>query len=319
MKSFKFISTIILLSLILSVSGCKKKTEISSVVRIGIQPSAAFIPLYIARYKGFIEDALAPKKINVIWQDFESGPPMNESLAADMTDIGVIGDVPTVIALSNFTPMKLIGIPARGANAYALLASKDNADFNSSKDLKNKKIATVFGSTGHNFTTLLLKKCGLTFSDIEFINVSAKEAESSLASGLADGIVIWEPNITRLVDKSAAKIIAYGSETTLKGTNGFVCREEFLETNKETVATILKEYEKAASLIPELDEETIAKLAAKLQVSGEQIKAISNIYDFEVSISKEDIESLQDTIKFLVDIGNLSKPYDIKSKIESLK
>lgn len=316
---FKFISIIILLSSVISVSSCKKNHETSSVVRIGIQPSAAFIPLYIARDKGFIEDALAPKKIDVVWQDFESGPPMNESLAADMTDIGVIGDVPTVIALSNSTPMKLVGIPARGANAYALLASGNNTAFSSSKDLKTKKIATVFGSTGHNFTTLLLKKYGLTFSDIEFINISAKEAESSLTSGLADAVVIWEPNITRLVANSTAKIIAYGSETPLKGTNGFVCREEFLETNRDTVAVILNEYEKAASLIPELDEGTLAKIAAKFQVSGEQIKSISNIYDFSVSITNEDIESLQDTISFLVDIGNLTKPYNIESKIEYLK
>ena len=217
-------SLIVIVSVILQIFliSCKKTNGQERNVRIAIQPSAAFIPLYIARYKGFIEDSLAQKKVSVQWQDFESGPSINESLSADMSDIGVIGDVPTVLALANSTPMKLVGIPARGPDAYAVLTQKQNTAFNSAKELKGKKIATVFGSTGHNFTTLLLKKFGLTFDDIEFINISSTEAETILVSDLADALVIWEPNITRLTEKGVAKVIARGSETSLKGTNGFV-------------------------------------------------------------------------------------------------
>jgi sulfonate transport system substrate-binding protein len=47
-------------------------------VHIAIQPSAAFIPLYVAREKGYIEEALAEYGVEVVWNDFESGPPMNE-------------------------------------------------------------------------------------------------------------------------------------------------------------------------------------------------------------------------------------------------
>ena len=215
---------IILLSIYLSLCFCsctkEKKIVNQKTVRIGIQPSAGFIPLYIARYTGLIETALKDDKITVIWQDFESGPPMNESLSADMTDIGVIGDVPTVTALSNTnsTSMKMVGVPARGSNAYAMLSLKNNDTFNSSKDMKGKKIATVFGSTGHNFTTKLLAKNSLTFNDIDFLSISASDAEAALVTGLADAVVIWEPNITRLIDKNIAKIIAYGDETGLKGT-----------------------------------------------------------------------------------------------------
>lgn len=317
----KKISLLLLLSIILQISliSCKKTNEQERCVRIAIQPSAAFIPLYIARYKGFIEDALAPKKVSVQWQDFESGPPINESLFADMSDIGVIGDVPTVIALANSTPMKLVGIPARGPDAYAVLTQKSNGSFNSAKELKGKRIATVFGSTGHNFTTLLLKKYGLTFDDIEFLNISASEAENTLISGLADAFVIWEPNITRLTEKGVAKVIARGSETSLKGTNGFIAREEFLSENADIIKTILKEYIRAAELIPDLDSKTKERVAAQLNLSEGQLDSIASIYDYNINISTDDIDSLQDTIRFLVDIGNLSKPYNIETKIERMK
>ena len=83
----------------------------------------------------YIEDELQPMNVTVVWQDFESGPPMNQSLAAGLSDIGVIGDVPTVTALSAGNAMKLVGIPASGPDAYAMLARADDKSFKSSADM----------------------------------------------------------------------------------------------------------------------------------------------------------------------------------------
>ena len=253
---------------------CNEKKYPPRTVRIAIQPSAAFIPLYIARYSNLIEKALAPKNISVVWQDFESGPPMNDSLTAELTDIGVIGDVPTVRALSGSTGMKLVGIPARGPNAYALIASANNSSINSYKDIKGKKIATVFGSTGHNLVKKLLEKANLSFEDISFINIAASDAEYVLRTEKADAVVIWEPNITRLVEKGIAKIVAQGDETNLRGTNGFVVREEYLTSNSDIIYEILNQYTEAVKLIPSLNGEMLSKLSLALKVNEDQIKSI---------------------------------------------
>lgn len=316
-KSFPVTLFLIFLSTFLSFS-CREKTVAPPrTVRIAIQPSAAFIPLYIARYSNQIEEALAPKNVTVVWQDFESGPPMNESLAADLTDVGVIGDVPTCLALSGDTKMRLVGIPASGPNAYALLARVDADDFNSYKDLKGKKIATVFGSTGHNFVKKLLEKAGLTFDDVEFINITASSAEQVLAEHTADAVAIWEPNVTRLLDKRIAKIIAQGSETNLRGTNGFVVRDEFLADNDDIIAEILNQYSIAVQKIDGLDPEMLAKLSQALNVTGPQIKTIAKKYDFSVRITSRDIDSLQDTITFLVGINNIQNAYRIGNFVDN--
>ena len=290
---------------------CKGKTYPPRTVRIAIQPSAAFIPLYIARYSHQIEEALAPKNVTVVWQDFESGPPMNESLTADLTDIGVIGDVPTARALAGATRMRLVGVPASGPNAYALIARKDNSAFNSYKDLKGKKIATVFGSTGHNFVTKLLEKANLSFEDIEFVNIQAGQAEQVLVNSAADAVAIWEPNITRLLDKGIAKIVAQGDETNLRGTNGFVVRDEYLADNGDIISEILKQYAIAVKKIPDLDPQILAQLSETLGITEKQIKSISQKYNFSVKIMDEDISALQDTISFLASINNLQHEYRI--------
>lgn len=299
--------------------GCKEKTKkVPHTVNIAIQPSAAFIPLYIARYKGFIEEALKPMNVTVVWQNFESGPPMTQSLNAEMSDIGVIGDVPSVSALSAGEAMKIVGIPASGANAYAMLARTDDSTFNSSADMKGKKIATVFGSTGHNFTTKLLEKNGLSFDDIDFLSISVGEAENALVSKTCDAIVIWEPNVTRLIDSGVAKIVATGSETDLRGTNAFVVRSEYLAEHSDVIKVILEQYYKAVQIIPVLDEETLLKLSNALKIKPEQVLKIAEKYDFSITVSQTDIASLQNTVNFLVGIGNISVPYNVSTKIENM-
>ena len=311
-KAHSLLSALIL-TFILTFTGCKPQERS---VRIAIQPSAAFIPLYVARYTNSIKNALAKKNVSVIWQDFESGPPMNESLSADMSDIGVIGDVPTVLALSGSTKMKLVGIPARGPDAYAMIARSDDSSFNSYIDMKDKRIATVFGSTGHNFTKKLLEKAGLSFEDIEFINIAASEAEEVLTDGIADAVIIWEPNVTRIIDKGIAKIVAQGHETDLRGTNGFVVREEYLKENADIIKEILLQYEKAVKTLENADEDLYQKLSLALNISEAQIKSIMKKYDYSVSVTHEDQKALQDTIAFLESIHNLKYEYWVESYIE---
>ena len=318
MKSKKFaLAVIFAVCVSLFTTGCNRsKTQFTRSVRIAIQPSAAFIPLYVSRYSGEMEKALAKMNVKVIWQDFESGPPMNESLQADLSDIGVIGDVPTVLSLAGATHMKLVGVAASGPNAYAMLARSDNKSLNSYRDLKGKRIATVFGSTGHNFTKKLLEKAGLTFDDVEFSNISVSDASLQLRAGTVDAVVIWEPNVTRLIESGEAKIIAQGEDTDLRGTNGIVVREEYLSDNKDIVKEVLNQYAHAVKELSTLDTETLTKLAFALNVTKEQVKTLVKKYDYTVGITQKDEEALQDTIHFLVSINNLTNEYRVENCVD---
>ena len=153
-------------------STADNKNDSSSVVNIAIQPSAAFVPLYVARENGWIEEALKDQGIEVVWNDFESGPPMNESLASGSSDIGVMGDVPTVSSIAAGQDNEIIAMAADGAKSYAMLVSADST-ISSPADLKGKKIGTTVGSTGHNLTDKLLAQNNLDInSDVELVNIA---------------------------------------------------------------------------------------------------------------------------------------------------
>lgn len=316
MKAKRLLAALLLSALLGSLlAGCGGAGETAdsspaAEVHIAMQPSAAFLPLFIAREKGWIEEALAEYGVDVVWNDFESGPPMNESLAAGTSDFGVIGDVPTVSSIAAGQDNEIIAIAAQAADSYAILVAADS-DIASAADLEGGRVGTVVGSTGHNHTQKYLATAGLSIDDIELVNIAAGDAATVLANHEVDAVAIWEPSVTRLVDSGVARILAQGSDCGLAGTNTIVARRTFAEQNPVIASVILAQYARAAEAIDTLDEETWAAVAADLSLEVEQVKSILPKYTFSVAITQEDIDALNDTIAFLVGIDAISEPYDI--------
>ena len=122
----RIVALIVMSVLVISLlSGCGygniKDGESTNTVCIGVQPSAAFIPMFIARHTGELEKALKEQGVNVIWFDFQSGPPMNTSIAKAETDLCVYGDVPTVSSIEQGSVREVVGITAQAADSYAIV------------------------------------------------------------------------------------------------------------------------------------------------------------------------------------------------------
>ncbi|MBQ9391552.1 MAG: aliphatic sulfonate ABC transporter substrate-binding protein [Lachnospiraceae bacterium] len=303
------------------LTGCGKsdtdKNEQSShMVCIALQPSAAFIPMMIARRTGDLEKALKKQGVRVVWYDFESGPPMNDSIANGETDICLYGDVPTVSAIEEGCTREVVGISAQAADSYAMVVS-NNSPIKSAADLKGKKVATNLGSTGHNMVDKYLSTAGLTINDIELVSATPADMSYMVRNGIVDAISVWEPSITRLVDNGDCRILAQGSDCGLEGINTIVGRKEYCEANPEVVETILKEYKRAADNISDTSDETWEYVAKYLGLDVSQVKSMLPKYRFTVDITKKDIESLNDTINFLTRIGKLDKSYDISEYCNS--
>ena len=316
-KLSKMLMVLLLVSC--AFTGCSKKSGQTTkrTVNIAIQPSAAFMPLYLCREKGWIEDALAASQVTVKWNDFESGPPINESLAAGLSDIGTNGDVPTVSAIAAGQKVTIVGVPGNGPDAYAVLANAKNNNVNKFSDLRGKKVATVIGSTGHNLTKKLLEQNAMTFDDIKLINISAGDAGIVLATNDVDAVVIWEPNVTRLVDNGTAKIIAKGSDTNLRGTNTFLARTDFIKANPDVISVILEQYARAVKELPMAAQDDLKKVADDLKLSTDQLLQLYKKYGFAVQCDEVDTAALQDTCNFLVSIGRLDSEYQVKDYVDN--
>lgn len=315
MKTAKRIITLIsaLIIVLSAVPSCGENK--ADRVRIAIQPSAAFIPLFVAKEKGWIEEALRPYDVAVEWNMFESGPPMNESLLAENSDVGVIGDVPVVTVCAPGNGVGVVAIAAQAADSYAVLVPEDSG-LSSPADLKGKDIAVTLGSTAHNMVEKCLFTAGLSLDDVNLVNIAAGDAASVLLKGQVEAVSIWEPSVTRITEGSSARVLATGSEVGLAGTNAIVARKRFAKSNPEVISVIISQYERAAEELPDLDRETMEAVAKALDVTYEQLLSIIPKFRYTVKIADEDISALNDTIRFLTDNGILRSRYDISDSID---
>ena len=281
-----------------------------SEVRIAMQPSAAFIPLYIAREKGWIEEALKEKDVTVVWNDFESGPPMNESMAAGSSDIACLGDVPTVSALAAGQENEIIASACEAPDSYQMLVRADS-DITGPADLKGKKVGAVVGSTGHVLTEKLLKTVDMDLSDVEIVNISMGDAQTVLENNEVDAVAVWEPNVTRILKSGTAKSIAKGSDCGLLGVNTLVARAEYAQDNADILEIVIEQYARGVEAMEDLDQETIDAVAAALSIEPELLFTVAESYDYIVTISDEADTSLQETIEFLVNIDVIEESFDV--------
>ncbi len=330
MKQWKKAMTLLLAVALMAscVTGCgssspKQSNEPASsntteaekrVVRLAIQPSCAFIPFYIARENGWIEEAMEELGVDVVWSDFESGPPMNESFAAGQQDIGVIGDVPAVTAVAN--GQENVFIAAEEGGAFSAMLVMEDSGINSAADLKGKKIGVTIGSTGQNLTQKILESAGLDFyTDIEAINVSMGEAQMVLTNHNVDAVVVWEPNVSRIAAIDGVKILIDGSKVGFGGVNVVFARKAFVDENPDIVKAFLEQYWRATKAFEESPEDYSEKIAEIFHLDEELLLEASSKCIYPLQFTETATESLQDTVSFVLGIGGITDVISVKDYI----
>jgi sulfonate transport system substrate-binding protein len=306
-------------------TGCQSKASTSvaasknqaSAINIALQPVVGFLPLYILKDGNQLEEAYkaAGYDIDVVYTEFESGPPENEAFASGLQDVGVMGNVPAVSGIAAGQNRSIIGIAYNGEKTEAVLVSADS-DIQSVAELKGKKIGLVVGSIAQNLLNILLEENGLSVDDVELINLSTGEQQEALATGQVDAVATWEPTITKIKSSGVGKVLADGTGVFL-GENPIIARTEYVEANPEIVKIFLEEYQKAATELNANREKYAQEYSDKFNLDADLIVEALAGANEPIVITDEDASDLQGTVDFLYSSEIISKTFDIKDYIIS--
>ena len=74
-------------------------------------------------------------------------------------------------------------------------------------------VAVYEGSVSQFWLSYLLKKAGMSMSDIEVQNMTADDAASAFIAGHVPVAVTWEPNLTMVKQKGSGKVLVDSGET----------------------------------------------------------------------------------------------------------
>ncbi|WP_295550182.1 ABC transporter substrate-binding protein [uncultured Pseudacidovorax sp.] len=188
-----------------------------------LAPAAAFaatsndlagITLRVGTYKGnwrALLDAAglqqAPYRID--WRELNNGVLHIEAINGDALDLGSGSEIPPVFAARQKANLRLVAAIHEDLNNQVTVARKD-APIQSIADLKGKRVGYVRATTAHYFLAKQLAEAGLSFNDIQAINLSPADGLSAFARGDLDAWAIYGYNgqIARL--QHGARVLKTG-------------------------------------------------------------------------------------------------------------
>jgi sulfonate transport system substrate-binding protein len=242
-----FLTGLALFSLTNSVMAADPAT-----LRIGYQKGS--IALLLAKEHGLLEKRFPQTAVQ--WIEFPAGPQMLEAMNVNALDIGSTGDIPPLFAQAAGADLVYVGTEPPKPQAETILVRADSP-LKDIADLKGKKVAFQRGSSSHNLILRALNKAGLSYQDIQPMNLPPANARAAFEQGSVDAWAIWEPYSSLALSQGNVRVLANGEGLNLSGPV-YTARRAYAQANGSFVHALLDELTAAEGLTRSQREESLS-------------------------------------------------------------
>jgi NitT/TauT family transport system substrate-binding protein len=207
----------------------------------------------------------ASVKYDIVWEDYNSGPPITNQMLAGKLDIGVMGDYPLLVNLARFQEthsLRSVVVSMTGYNMHGSgnsIVVPADAPLHRFEDLKGKKVSVPFGSSAHGMLLKALMDRGLGQDFFTVINQSPPVGATSIQEKKIDAHADFCPWGELLEFKGFGRKIFDGSQTSIPYLHGAVIRKDFVDKHPEIVVAYLKAVVEANEWITKNPEEATTK------------------------------------------------------------
>ncbi|MEQ9360608.1 MAG: NrtA/SsuA/CpmA family ABC transporter substrate-binding protein, partial [Rhodospirillales bacterium] len=171
-------------------------------------------------------------------------------------------------------------------------------------DLKGKKIAFTAGTGSEVYTVALLKKAGLSKSDVKLTNLRPQDMLPALSAGDIDAYNTWEPHVSNGVKAMGAKVAELDTKGIYAETFNIVVMKAYLKDNPELVAAFLKALIEAEAWMKANPEEAIATVAKVAGMKADALAAIWKDYVYNVVLDQKQVDVLTAHAAWRLESGN---------------
>ncbi|GHV09086.1 nitrate ABC transporter substrate-binding protein [Campylobacterota bacterium] len=282
-------------------------------LRIGTQPYPLYAPLWAAKELGYLDEEFKKVGATYTWNVFANGPLVNEGVRGGSIDLGMMADLPAIIARSVGLDIVIFSNFGIGEKALALIVPT-NSPIKTVKDIKGKKIAYGKGTYAQHLLALLVNNNGLTNADFEHVNLAAGDIPTAIRTGQVDGAVVWEQFISQLVVPGEARVVADGTGIKL-GNNISYIKEGFAKKHPEVLVAYIKAVERGANYINNNNEAAAKLLSPTFKVTPEILKSVLSHFEYYAKFQPRDIAEIEKVKNYVLKEKIIRKDVDIKSFI----
>ena len=252
---------------------------------------------------------------------FDGGNLALEALTANQIDISRTSEIPPLFAAQaadggNFQIVAVLNDRITTVDQEVLVGP--DSKITSVAELKGKKVGYTKATTAHYFLYEFLKDAGLTFNDVEVVEINPSDGAAALLSGDIDAFASFGNGIVA-AKENGAKVIADGNDK-LSGYFPIVVAKSALEDEEKRKAVIeyIADLNQAYQWIgekPDAWAEASAEKSGKtVEKSLSDIKAGLSQTDSKVlTINNDIIASGQKIADAFYELGVLEKKVDASS------
>lgn len=293
-----FISLILI---ILCMSGCNKKEELTKVRLAEVTHSMFYAPLYVAIENGYFED----EGLDVELILTSGADKVSAAVLSNTVEIGFAGPESAIYIYENGEKDYLV--------TFAGLTKRDGQFIVSRKQIENFDIEDLYGKevlggrVGGMPLLNFLNGVKNINGDISKININTSVDFASLSgsfiAGMGDYVNLFEPNATKLEQQGFGYVV--GSIGELSGEmpyTAFYARKSFIDNNKDTILAFNRAINKGIEYVNNHSNEEVANVILKQfpdSSKNEIITIVGRYRDADswldnTTITKESYENLED-------------------------
>jgi len=261
-------------------TGSGASAKFTGTINIASSTWTGYAPLYLATSKGI----WAKPGLNVNFTDVEDPVERLNALKAGRLQ----GMASTVDA---FARAQSQGVPAveilpidASVGGDGILAKNT---IQTVQDLKGKTVAVNQGSVSEWFLAQVLKKNGLSLSDVTEENMTSGNAGSTFVANRVDVAVTWEPWLTRASKTSFGHVLVSSKQYPDLIMDSFAFRKDFIDKYPGTISDFVKAYYDAYNYLQTNASDAQSAVGTAVKESASDVQAdLSTMTIFGLSDAK---------------------------------
>lgn len=197
----------------------------NNVIRVGSHPMN--FSLFILRRRNLLEGLAQVHGWQVQWLDYPEGRQSSELLADNLVDWVGTGSTPPIYSQAHGVGVSYVAASASRPVGSALLVARDSGISNI-EQLKSARVAATVGSYTDHFLARLLLDHGLSFQDIDMLDLPGRSGQEALAQGRVQAWAALEPLLGEQLAGGQVRCLAQVGEV-IANRSLYWARSEWIE------------------------------------------------------------------------------------------
>jgi NitT/TauT family transport system substrate-binding protein len=250
-------------------------------VLVGTQPYPGEANIFVAKAKGFFEEAGA----TVDDRKMQSGRLTMDAMLSGSLDIATPVETGPMFAIANGTDLVILAQCSTNHEEVKPVV-RTAAGVKGAADLKGKRLGYGAGSSNQFAMYNWLKVGGVAAEDATLVNLQPADLVTGLISGDLDVAFTWEPFLTAAVDKGAGKVVVIDGQGLYQSRLLLVARRNWAQQNSKAVAALLTALLRADAWIKANRAEAVKITADAISMDPKALEPIFDRWTFDLELSK---------------------------------